>query len=204
MMKRRREDADEGEDAKLAALLEASEEYTPYVPLKQRLKGGNGGPTSGVGGAVREEQKHGRERDHEPAGGDDSGDEDAEDLEAAHAAQAAAEKERRKREIEAQVAEAKKSLSLLDVQEEMRRKREQMDPTQIKLELQRQQEARIMGEASQVQTNALQSAAERAHGVQYTESMKTGWTPPAHIRAMTREESDVSHAAAASASNFVG
>lgn len=190
MMKRRRADSDEGEDAKLAALLEASEEYTPYVPLKQRLKGGNGGGTSGVGGAAREEQKHGRERDHEPAIGDDSGDEDAEDLEAAHA-HAAAEKERRKREIEAQVAEAKKSLSLLDVQDEMRRKREQMDPTQIKLDLQRQQEARILGEASQVQTNALQSAAERAHGVQYTESMKTGWTPPAHIRAMTREECDV-------------
>lgn len=187
MMKRRRADSDEGEDAKLAALLEASDEYTPYVPLKQRLKGGNG--NGGARGAGREEQRlHGRERDHEPAVGDDSGDEDAEDLEAAHA-HAAAEKERRKREIERQVAEAKKSL--LDVQEEMRRKREQMDPTQIKLELQRQQEARIMGEASQVQTNALQSAAERAHGVQYTESMKTGWTPPAHIRAMTGEDCDV-------------
>jgi hypothetical protein len=46
-------------------------------------------------------------------------------------------------------------------------------------------------QASQVQTNALQSAAERAHGVQYTESMKTGWRPPGHIRAMTKEDCDV-------------
>jgi len=49
----------------------------------------------------------------------------------------------------------------------------------------------LQTQASQVQTNALQSAAERAHGVQYTESMQTGWRPPAHIRAMTKQECDV-------------
>lgn len=146
-LKRRRADEEDGEDAKLAALLEASEEYTPYVPLKQRLKGANGngngnGSSAAAAVAAREEQKHGRERDHEPAHGDDSGDEDAEDLEEAH--RAAREKELRRREIEAQVAEAKKSL--LDVQEEMKKRREHMDPTQVKLELQKQQEQRILDE----------------------------------------------------------
>ena len=47
-------------------------------------------------------------------------------------------------------------------------------------------------QANQVQTNALQSAAERAHGVQYTESLKTGWVPPSHIRNMTEAECVVS------------
>lgn len=38
----------------------------------------------------------------------------------------------------------------------------------------------------------MQSAAERAHGVQYTESIKTGWVPPSHIRNMTEAECVVS------------
>lgn len=49
-------------------------------------------------------------------------------------------------------------------------------------ELQRhEEEARILKEASQVQTNALQAASELAKGVIYTESMPSSWTAPRYI-----------------------
>lgn len=42
-----------------------------------------------------------------------------------------------------------------------------------------------------MQTNALQSVSEKAHGVKYTESLKTGWVPPNHVRNMTAERAEV-------------
>ncbi len=48
---------------------------------------------------------------------------------------------------------------------------------------QKEEENRILREASKVQTNALQAASELAHGVIYTESMPTSWTCPRHILA---------------------
>lgn len=44
-----------------------------------------------------------------------------------------------------------------------------------------EEEARILKEASKVQTNALQAVSERAHGVMYSKSLMTTWTIPKHI-----------------------
>jgi len=46
---------------------------------------------------------------------------------------------------------------------------------------QKEEENRILREASKVQTNALQAASELAKGVIYTESLPTSWTCPRHI-----------------------
>ena len=46
----------------------------------------------------------------------------------------------------------------------------------------KEEENRILKEASKVQTNALQAASELAHGVVYEESLPTSWTVPSHIR----------------------
>lgn len=43
------------------------------------------------------------------------------------------------------------------------------------------EEARILREASKVQTNALQAASELAKGVTYTEPFRTTWKPPRYI-----------------------
>lgn len=49
-------------------------------------------------------------------------------------------------------------------------------------EQQRQgEEARILKEASKVQTNALQAASELAQGVEYKQSLPSTWTPPRYI-----------------------
>ena len=45
----------------------------------------------------------------------------------------------------------------------------------------KEEEARILREASKVQHNALQAASERAHGVTYTESLPSTWKPPTFI-----------------------
>ena len=45
----------------------------------------------------------------------------------------------------------------------------------------REEEARILREASQVQTNALQAAQEVAAGVTYTDPLPTTWRPPQYI-----------------------
>ena len=47
--------------------------------------------------------------------------------------------------------------------------------------LRKEEEARIMKEASKVQTNALQAASELASGIQYTEPMPSTWTCPRYI-----------------------
>jgi len=44
-----------------------------------------------------------------------------------------------------------------------------------------EEENRILREASKIQTNALQAASERAHGIIYTESLPTSWRCPRHI-----------------------
>mmetsp|Transcript_14460 Transcript_14460/g.16283 ORF Transcript_14460/g.16283 Transcript_14460/m.16283 type:complete len:711 (+) Transcript_14460:64-2196(+) len=50
------------------------------------------------------------------------------------------------------------------------------------------EEARILKEASKVQTNALQAASELASGVQYTESLPSTWTCPKHILEQGEEQ----------------
>ena len=47
--------------------------------------------------------------------------------------------------------------------------------------LRKEEEARIMKEASKVQTNALQAASELAKGIQYTSPMPSTWTCPQYI-----------------------
>ncbi|KAM3576840.1 hypothetical protein VYU27_001206 [Nannochloropsis oceanica] len=174
--KRRRQEVDE-EDEKLKALLQSSDDYVPYVSFKQRQRKcqpSNGGELHNIGGA-REEQKG--LGDHPQGNG--AKDNRRMNISGADVTTVMS-------VLDAELADAKRSL--LDVTDEMKKKREHMDPTLIKMELQKQQELRILGEANQVQTNALQSAAERAQGFRYTESLKTGWTPPSHIRAMTAED----------------
>ena len=45
----------------------------------------------------------------------------------------------------------------------------------------KEEESRILKEASKIQTNALQAASELAHGVVYTQSLPTSWTCPRYI-----------------------
>ena len=45
----------------------------------------------------------------------------------------------------------------------------------------KEEEARILREASKVQTNALQAAKEVATGVQYTDPLPTSWRPPRYV-----------------------
>lgn len=47
--------------------------------------------------------------------------------------------------------------------------------------LRKEEEARILKEASKVQTNALQAASELAKGIQYTSPMPSTWTCPRYI-----------------------
>lgn len=102
------------EDDTLDALLEASEEYVPYVPLKQRKKGAS----EHTGHAVQQEA---------PKSEDEGGkttDEEAEERERAEA------------------KPTKKSL--LDIKEEMKKRFETMDAKSIKLEMQKIEEQRIL------------------------------------------------------------
>ena len=46
---------------------------------------------------------------------------------------------------------------------------------------QKEEETRILKEASKVQTNALQAVSELAHGVVYAKSLPTTWSAPKHI-----------------------
>ena len=52
-------------------------------------------------------------------------------------------------------------------------------------ELARRAEADVLSQVAAAQVSSLQSAAERAQGIVYTEPLHTDWRPPAHIRAMS-------------------
>ena len=130
--------ADDDEDMKLRELLKASEEYVPYVPLKQRGKAGR--ISHADDGNGREEHKvkvDVPENDHH------HDDDDEEDLRKALRSDDEDDDHHAKGSSSAAVDTKK---SLLDVTEEMKKRRERMDPTMIKLELQKQQEQRILGE----------------------------------------------------------
>ena len=58
------------------------------------------------------------------------------------------------------------------------------------LEKKIKEEERMMEKATTIQAPALISVAERAKGITYTESIKTSWRPPRHIREMTQEKFD--------------
>jgi len=71
--------------------------------------------------------------------------------------------------------------SLLGQAAELRRAHANLDPKSLKLIQQEEQERSLLKEANQVQGNALQSNAEIATGVVYTESIKTSWTAPRYL-----------------------
>lgn len=75
----------------------------------------------------------------------------------------------------------KRKKSLLNEAADLRKQQAAMDGRSVKLQQQVQEELILLKEASQVQTNALQSNEEIAVGVRYTESLKTTWRPPKYI-----------------------
>ncbi|OQS01773.1 DEAD/DEAH box RNA helicase [Achlya hypogyna] len=87
-------------------------------------------------------------------------------------------------------APQRSTVSLIDQSFEMKKRREEAGVDEDS-RAQTTSEVQLLHEASQVQKAALVSAAERAEGIRYTESMVTTWTPPRHIARMTEEERDV-------------
>ncbi|KAH9144548.1 hypothetical protein AeRB84_011495, partial [Aphanomyces euteiches] len=87
------------------------------------------------------------------------------------------------------VAPVRSTVSLLDQSFQLKKKREN-EGVDEEERLQTTSEVQLLHEASHVQKASLVSAAERASGIRYTESMKTTWTPPRHIARMTEEECD--------------
>ena len=81
--------------------------------------------------------------------------------------------------------------TLLQEADEMRQKEALMDASEIRKMRDAAEEERMRKDADRVQTNALMSAAEVASGTKYSESLVTGWRPPAHIRAMSEEQAAV-------------
>ena len=86
-------------------------------------------------------------------------------------------------EEEEESEEAAKSLLL-----QAAKLKQSMTEAEREQQAQRQEEQRILKEASKVQTNALQAASELAHGVTYTESLPTSWTVPRHILKQGEEQ----------------
>lgn len=71
--------------------------------------------------------------------------------------------------------------SLVDVAEELRKKKAMLDKKTVKQIQQKEYEEVLLKEANQVQTNALQSKEEIALGLKYFESLKSTWRPPRYI-----------------------
>jgi ATP-dependent RNA helicase DDX41 len=87
--------------------------------------------------------------------------------------------------VEEKVAEQK---SLLLRAAELRKSQTGVDKAAYKQQQQMYSESMLLKEASQVQTNALQSSSEIAEGVRFAESLKASWRPPAYIRERTEEQ----------------
>ncbi|VDM83862.1 unnamed protein product [Strongylus vulgaris] len=89
---------------------------------------------------------------------------------------------RRRQEEEKKTEESKKTL--LEKHAELKEHDASLDPK----EKQRLEEESLL--ESVTQNSALHAAVEIAQGVQYTESFKTSWRPPSHIRNQTEEDFD--------------
>jgi len=72
-------------------------------------------------------------------------------------------------------------MSLLDEASALQSKHANLTATEREKLSKQTEEARILREASKVQTNALQAAGELAKGVQYTNPFRTTWKPPSYI-----------------------
>jgi ATP-dependent RNA helicase DDX41 len=77
--------------------------------------------------------------------------------------------------------------TLLEQAEALKQKREALSESERASLARKEEEDRILREASQVQTNALQAASELAKGVAYRESLPTSWTCPRKILAEGEE-----------------
>lgn len=78
--------------------------------------------------------------------------------------------------------------SLLDIAAE--KKLNNASNPNYELEKRVQEEERMMEKAAVIQAPALLSVSERAKGITYTESIKTSWRPPRHIREMPESKFD--------------
>lgn len=77
--------------------------------------------------------------------------------------------------------------TLLEQAEALKQKREALSESERAALARKEEEERILREASQVQTNALQAASELAKGVSYRESLPTSWRCPRKILAEGEE-----------------
>ena len=77
---------------------------------------------------------------------------------------------------------------------DMRRKHATMDKRSLKQQQQQNEEAVLLKEANQIQTNALQSNEEIAEGRKYVESLKTSWTAPRYLLNQSEEIHDTMRA----------
>ena len=84
--------------------------------------------------------------------------------------------------------------TLLDMAADMRRKHATMDKRSLKQQQQQNEEAVLLKEANQIQTNALQSNEEIAEGRKYVESLKTSWTAPRYLLNQSEEIHDTMRA----------
>ncbi|KAL3079368.1 hypothetical protein niasHT_037698 [Heterodera trifolii] len=89
---------------------------------------------------------------------------------------------RKKKEEEKKAEESKKSL--LEKHNELLQ--QEQDDDREEIEKQMEEEDKIL--QSVTQTSALATVAEIAKGVKYTESIKTSWRPPRHIRHQTLQD----------------
>uniref|UniRef100_W6NA84 RNA helicase n=1 Tax=Haemonchus contortus TaxID=6289 RepID=W6NA84_HAECO len=87
---------------------------------------------------------------------------------------------RRKQVEDKRTEESRKTL--LEKHAELKERNDEMDPK----ERQRIEEEILL--ESVTQNSALHAAVEIAHGVQYTESFRTSWRPPSHIRKQMEED----------------
>ncbi|KAI8582175.1 hypothetical protein K450DRAFT_229381 [Umbelopsis ramanniana AG] len=89
-------------------------------------------------------------------------------------------------EDDAPIAGPKANISLLDQSAEVRRQRALEEKTEEQKIL--EEEKKI--EEAQARHKALVSVQEAAAGMQYTEPMKTSWTPPKHIRERSEDDNE--------------
>lgn len=139
---------------------------------------GGGGGFSDLVGSTKEEEDIEGDRGGAPAkdeGGRPSKNEEPENGEGSK-------KKEGPKEEEEEDADAA-ATSLLEAAAALKSQREALSESERAELARKEEEQRILREASQVQTNALQAASELAKGVVYRDSLRTSWTCPRRILA---------------------
>ncbi len=187
MRKRKQEgDKNENNDNDLSLLVKEMEEgskstnYNPHISAAKRirmereaaLRAATASEDNGDGvkeGDKDVEQKNSdikKEEDHDGSNNDGGGD------------SANLKEEEKQSKIEDEEANNNNARSLLEQATALKQTLTSNERAEI---AKKEEEQRILKEASKVQTNALQAASELAHGVKYTESLPTSWTCPRYI-----------------------